>query len=155
MSSAERRGILLAEKHVVARVDDLSFIGASSRGKLELMLAEGDNAEDKLIAALVGEAVKNVFARHADINRYDEIAMAFKGGVTLQVGDDVPTTVMLENYSHIKSLKSAATELAKELDLDPKDPAALVSAGEFILESLYVNNRLSKASIRGKTFFRK
>jgi magnesium chelatase subunit I len=155
VSSAERRGILLAEKRVVARVDDLAFVSASSRGKLELMLAEGDNAEDKLINALVGEAVKNVFARHADLNLYDEIAMAFKGGVTLQVGDDVPTSVMLENYSHIKGLRQAATELAKDLGLDTKDPGGVVSAGEFILESLYVNNRLSKANVRGKTFFRK
>jgi magnesium chelatase subunit I len=155
VSSAERRGILLEEKHVVARVDDLAFVASSSRGKLELMLAEGDNAEDKLIGALMGEAVKNVFARHADLNAYDEIAMQFKGGLTLQVGDDVPTAVMLENYAHLKGLKQAATELAKELGLDAKDAAATVSAGEFILESLYVNNRLSKANVRGKTFFRK
>jgi hypothetical protein len=99
--------------------------------------------------------MKAVFARYADLNTYDEIAMQFKGGVTLQVGDDVPTAVMLENYSHIKGLKQAAADLARELQLDPKDPAAIVSAGEFILESLYVNNRLSKANIRGKTFFRK
>jgi magnesium chelatase subunit I len=155
VSSAERRGILAGEKRVVARVDDLSFISASSRGKLELMLAEGDGAEDKLIQSLVGEAVKNVFAKHADHNRYDEIAMQFKGGVTLQVGDEVPTTTMLENYGHIKGLQKAAGELARDLDLDVKDPASLVSAGEFLLEALYVNNRLSKASVRGKTFFRK
>ena len=114
------------------------------------MLAEGDSAEDKLIDALVGEAVKTVFARYADLNNYDEIALQFKGGVTLQVGDDVPTDTMLENYTHIKGLRQAAAELAEELDLDSKDPAAIVSAGEFILEGLYVNNRLSKGLIRGK-----
>ncbi|HVX84497.1 MAG TPA: sigma 54-interacting transcriptional regulator [Phycisphaerae bacterium] len=155
VSSAERRAIVLAEKRVVARVDDLSFITASSRGKLELMLAEGENAEDKLIHALLGEAVKQVFSRRAELSQFDEIAMQFKGGVTLQVGDDVPTSVMLENYTHIKGLKQAATTLAADLGLDPKDPASVVSAGEFLLEALYVNNRLSKASIRGKTFFRK
>jgi magnesium chelatase subunit I len=119
------------------------------------MLAEGDGAEDKLIQSLVGEAVKNVFGKHADFNNYDDIALQFKGGVTLQVGDEVPTTTMLDNYAHIKGLQKAAAELAKDLNLDPKDPASLVSAGEFLLESLYVNNRLSKASVRGKTFFRK
>jgi magnesium chelatase subunit I len=155
VSSAERRGILLDEKKIVARVDDLSFITASSRGKLELMLAEGDSTEDKLINSLAGEAVKAVFARHADLNNYDEIALQFKGGLTLQVGDEVPTATLLENYTHVKGLRQAAVELAKELDLDAKDPAAIVSAGEFILESLYVNNRLSKANVRGKTFFRK
>ncbi|HVT82072.1 MAG TPA: sigma 54-interacting transcriptional regulator [Phycisphaerae bacterium] len=155
VSSAERRGFVLGEKRVVARVDDLSFITASSRGKLELMLAEGENAEDKLIHSLVGEAVKQVFSRRAELAQFDEISMQFKGGVTLQVGDDVPTPVMLENYSHIKGLKQAATEFAKDLGLDAKDPASVVSAGEFLLEALYVNNRLSKAMIRGKTFFRK
>jgi magnesium chelatase subunit I len=155
VSSAERRGIVLSEKRVIARIDDLSFITASSRGKLELMLAEGDHAEDKLIHALLGEAVKQVFSRRAELSQFDDVAMQFKGGVTLQVGDDVPTPVMLENYSHIKGLKQAATTLAADLGLDPKDAASVVSAGEFLLEALYVNNRLSKASIRGKTFFRK
>src|ERR1043165_3993144 len=78
VSSAERRGILAGEKRVTARVDDLAFISASSRGKLELMLAEGDGAEDKLINSLVGEAVKTIFARYQDFNRYDEIALQFK-----------------------------------------------------------------------------
>ncbi len=155
VSSAERRGILSGEKRVVARVDDLAFIAASSRGKLELMLAEGDGAEEKLINALVGEAVKAVFAKHADLNRYDEITLQFKGGVTLQVGDEVPTETMLENYGHIKGLKAAAVELAKDLGMDPKDSGQIVSAGEFLLESLYVNNRLSKGLLRGKPVYRK
>ena len=120
-----------------------------------MMLAEGDGAEDKLITSILGEALKTVFAKYADFNAYDEVAMQFKGGITLQVGDEVPTQTMLENYGHIKGLAKAATELAKKLELDPKDPAAVVSAGEFLLEALYVNNRLSKSTIRGKTFFRK
>jgi magnesium chelatase subunit I len=155
VSSAERRGILLREERVVARVDDLAFLSASSRGKLELMLAEGEGAEDKLIASLVGESVKAVFARYADFNTFDEIALQFKGGLTLQVGDDVPTETMLENYTHIKGLRQAAFELARTLGMEPKDAGNIVSAGEFLLEALYVNNRLSKGLIRGKTVFRK
>jgi magnesium chelatase subunit I len=155
VSSAERRGIVLGEDRVVARVDDLAFITASSRGKIELMLAEGDTAEDKLIHSLVGEAVKSVFNRYATLADYDEISMQFKGGVTLQVGDDIPAQTMLDNYTHLKGLQKSATALAQKLGLDAKDPASIVSAGEFILEALYVNNRLSKASIKGKTFFRK
>jgi len=155
VSSAERRAILQGESRAVTRVDDLAFIHASSRGKLELMLAEGDTAEDKLITAILGEAIKAVFDRHAELSAYDEIALQFKGGLTLQVGDEVPTQTLLENYTHVKGLRKAAEELAKELGLEVKDVASVVSAGEFLLESLYVNNRLSKATIRGKTFFRK
>ena len=55
----------------------------------------------------------------------------------------------------VKGLPQAATRLAKEMELDANDPAALASVGEFLLEGLYVNNRLSKYNAKGKTFFRK
>ena len=35
------------------------------------------------------------------------------------------------------------------------DVATLASVGEFLLEGLYVNNRLSKFNSKGKTFFKK
>ena len=155
VSSAERRGIVLGENRVVARMDDLAFISAGCRGKIELMLAEGDAAEDKLVAALLGEAVKKVFDRHAELEDYTELVQQFKGGLTLQVGDEVPTTTLAENYGLVKGLKAAATRLAEELGLKTLDAAGLVSAGEFLLEALYVNNRLSKVVAPGKTFFRK
>jgi magnesium chelatase subunit I len=155
VSSAERRAIIHKEDRVTTRIDDLAFISASCRGKIELMLAEGDTAEDKLIGSLVGEAVKNVFDRYADLNDFDEIAMQFKGGLTLQVGDEVPTEMLVENYSHVKGLKQAATKLAAELGMDPKCLRAIGSAGEFLLEALYVNNRLTKSVTKGKAFFRK
>jgi magnesium chelatase subunit I len=155
VSSAERRAIVHSEKSAIARVDDLSFINASCRGKIELMLAEGESAEDKLIGSLIGEAVKLVFAKHADLDDFDAIAGQFQGGLTLQVGDEVPTAVLLENYNHIHGLKAAAGKLAQKLGLKADQPAALVCAGEFILEALYVNNRLSKLVMPGKTFFRK
>jgi hypothetical protein len=41
------------------------------------------------------------------------------------------------------------------MELDGGDTATLASAGEFLLEALYVNNRLSKYNSKGKTFFRK
>jgi len=79
----------------------------------------------------VGEAVKTVFARYADFNAFDEIAMQFKGGLTLQVGDDVPTETMLENYTHIKGLRQAAFELTRELGWIQRIPAASYRRGSF------------------------
>ncbi len=154
-SAAERRAILHKESGAVARVDDLAYIHSSSRGKVELMLPEGESSEDKLIGALIGEAVKAVFARHADMDDLADLIAQFKGGVALQVGDDVPTQIMLENIGHIKGLKAAAGKLAKDMKLPADEPAMLVAAAEFLLEGLYVNNRLSKVTAPGKTFFRK
>ena len=55
----------------------------------------------------------------------------------------------------IKGLEKSAAALAKEMDLDAGDPETLASVGEFLLEGLYVNNRLSKFNKQGKTFFRR
>jgi len=55
----------------------------------------------------------------------------------------------------VKGLPQATAGLAKTMKLDGGDTALLASVGEFFLEGLYVNNRLSKFNSRGKTFFKK
>lgn len=154
VSSAERRALLCGETQVTARMDDLAFVKASSRGKIELMLAEGDTAEDKLIASVLGEAVKGVFSKIADPADFEDLIDQFKSGLTLEVGDDVSTKTMVENFGLIKGMKAAIQKLCKEMEL-PTTDGNLAGVGEFLLEALYVNNRLSKASTRGKQFFRK
>jgi magnesium chelatase subunit I len=155
VSNAERRGIVTGEKRVVPRVSDLNFLVASCRGKIEMTLAEEEGAEDKLIRSLVGEAVKAVFARHADPDGHDVITEQFKGNLTFPAGDDLSADEFVANMKAIKGLPQAATKLAKEMELDGGDTATLAAVGEFLLEGLYVNNRLSKYNARGKTFFKK
>ena len=41
------------------------------------------------------------------------------------------------------------------MQIDGGDHATLAAVGEFLLEGLYVNNRLSKYNNKGKTFFRR
>jgi magnesium chelatase subunit I len=154
-SNAERRAITSGEKRVVPRVCDLNFLVASCRGKIEMTLAEEDGAEDKLIQSIVGEAVKNVFNRIADTEDYETIIQQFQSNLTFPSGDDIPAEEFVANMKLIKGLPQAAAKLARELELDPEESAALASVGEFILEGLYVNNRLSKYNSRGKTFFKK
>jgi magnesium chelatase subunit I len=154
-SNAERRGILAGEKRVVPRICDLNFLAASCRGKIEMTLAEEEGAEDKLIQSIVGEAVKNVFNRFADAGDYETITQQFEGNLTFPAGDEITAEEFVANMKLVKSLPQSATKLAKELELDADDPAILASVGEFILEGLYVNNRLSKYSSKGKTFFKR
>lgn len=155
ISNAERRGLMTGEKTVVPRIGDLNAISASSRGKIELTLAEEDAAEEKIIRSLIGEAVKKVFNRVADVNDYENITEQFKGNLTFPAGDDLPAEEFLANMKAIKGLTNAAAALSRELSVDHNDPAALASVGEFLLEGLYVNDRLSKFNSRGKTFFKK
>jgi magnesium chelatase subunit I len=155
VSNAERRGILTGEKRVVPRICDLNFLVASCRGKIEMTLSEEEGAEDKLIQSLVGEAVKSVFNRYSDVSEYDLIAEQFKGNLTFPAGDDLSADEFAANMKAVKGLPQAAQKLAREMELDGGDTATLASVGEFLLEALYVNNRLSKYNSKGKTFFRK
>jgi magnesium chelatase subunit I len=155
VSNAERRGIITGEKRVVPRISDLNFLIASCRGKIEMTLAEEEGAEDKLIQSLIGEAVKHQFNKLADVEDYEQITQQFQGNLQFPAGDDLPADEVVSNMKLVKGLPQQAASLAKDLGLNPTDPADLASAGEFLLEGLYVNNRLSKYSSRGKTFFKR
>ncbi|MGN6725297.1 MAG: sigma 54-interacting transcriptional regulator [Tepidisphaeraceae bacterium] len=154
VSNAERRGIIANESEVVVRVIDLMHLSASSRGKIEMTLADDDASEDKLIQSLIGEAVKNVFNRMTKGADFEAISDEFKGNVTFPAGDDIPDEEFVANLKAIRPLYQATTQLRKALTL-PDTAANTACVGEFLLEGLYVNNRLSKFNSKGKTFFRK
>lgn len=156
VSNAERRGLLLGDSLVFPRISDLSNIGASCRGKLELMLAEDERAEDKLIDALLGEAIKNIAGGYLDLDTLDPLVEQFAGGkVNIEIGDEVDAEELVGEAENIRGLLPAARKLCQEAELSESEPEALASAVEFLLEALYVNNRLSKYAWRGKTFFKR
>ena len=145
VSSAERRGVLTGEPVVVARVSDLAHVLTSTRGKIELLMADdGDNTEDKLVESLLGEAVKAVFGERADADEFAAVTDGFADGLRLTVGDDVTAEAVVSSMAHVEGLAEAARDLAGRLEIDGDDPQMLASAGEFLLEGLYVNNALSK-----------
>src|SRR3954464_8834490 len=155
VSNAERRGIVTGETRVVPRICDLNYLIASSRGKIEMTLAEEEGAEDKLIQSLIGEAVKLVFARYGRLDDYEKIVEQFMGNLTFPAGDDLSADEFVANMKVVKGLPQASSGLAKHMELDGGDAATLAAVGEFLLEGLYVNDRLSKKTSKGKTFFRK
>lgn len=145
VSSAERRGILTGEATVVARICDLQHIFTSTRGKIELMMADdSEQAEDQLVAALLGEAVKKIFDQIAEIEAYEDLSAEFDQGLRLTVGDTASAQELVDSMQHVEGLTDAAKAIAKALDLDPQEPGTLACAGEILLEGLYVHNRLSK-----------
>ena len=77
------------------------------------------------------------------------------GNLTFPAGDDLSADEFVANMKVVKGLPQAASTLARHMELDGGDSATLASIGEFLLEGLYVNDRLSKKSSKGKTFFRK
>ncbi len=156
VSSAERRGLITGEARVMPRICDLGHMLASCRGKIELMLAEdGQGSEDKLLVSLIGEAVKAVFDDLAEVSDYELMIDQFQEGLTLIIGDDVSAAEQLANMRHVKGLIDHANKLALEMGLDPEDEQILAGVGEFLLEALFVNNRLSKYSSSSGTGYRR
>jgi len=150
VSSAERRGILTGEDVVVARVCDLQHVLASTRGKIELMMADdSDQAEDRLVASLIGEAVKKLFDQIADVEDYEDLAAQFDQGLRLTLGDTTSAADVVAGMQHVEGLADASCEITHKLGLDQADPGMLASACELLLEALYVNNRLSKHASPG------
>jgi magnesium chelatase subunit I len=155
VSNAERRCLRHGETHVVPRISDLAHIAAGCRGKIELMLAEDERAEDKLIASITGEAVKAVFEKHEKFGELEAVIQAFADkSVALETGDDVSTEQLLVSANKIGALRKAAAKFCATINA-PDQPPHLAAATEFLLEALYVNNRLSKYAYHGRTYFKR
>ena len=150
VSSAERRGLIAGEPRVTARIGDLEHVVAATRGKIELMMADdGQDTEDKLVQSLLGETVKQAFAELVDVDDLDPLAQRFNDGLRLTVGDTMSAEDLIASFEHVSGLVGVAREVCPGLGLDPDDPQHLASAGEFVLEGLYVHDRLSKSGSAG------
>jgi magnesium chelatase subunit I len=142
------RALRTKEARVAARVVDMTHLAAALRGKIELMItedaADGASTEDRLIGALMGEAVKSIIGRHLQLEAVEAIAEPFSKGLKLQLDDRTTASGALESMKHVEGLIPAAKVLARRLELDAGDDQQLACAGELVLEYLYVHNRLSK-----------
>ena len=158
ISNAERRTILVGEQHGVARVSDLAYLAASSRGKMELAMTEESGEEDKLLGRIVDEAVKTVFDQHFSPKQFRGVVEFFEGGKTLEVGDRVPTDEFLKRIDAIRGFRKQVEQFAAELEPDlVRGPAAAplqASVAEFILDGLHCHNRLNKTEKSGTASYR-
>ena len=148
ISAAELRALRTKETRVAARVVDAVHLPAALRGKIELMISEdapdGSSTEDRLIAAIFGEAVKSIIGRHVALDAVEAIAEPFTRGLKLQLDDRTSATGAVDSMKLVEGLIPAAKNLCKKLELNHADEQHLACAGELVLEFLYVNNRLSK-----------
>jgi magnesium chelatase subunit I len=159
VSNAERRGLLIGENPTVPRISDLAYLAASTRGKIELTLTEDDGQEEKVLAKLLGEAVKNLFDANFEIKQFRGLVEWFEGGKTLQTGDKLPSSAYVQKLNEVPVLKSAVLKFMErpELQAIRKDAEMplLASVAEFILEGLHVQNRLNKNAKGGENVFKR
>lgn len=158
LSNAERRALLLGEPVAVPRISDLPYLVASGRGKIELVLSEDESQEDRMIHKFLGEAIKNIFAERYDLKAFRPIVDWFDSGHTFFVGDLLPSREYWEQLEQVPVLRKEViqqlSEYAGKVPAAARDALA-ASLSEWILEGLYVNNKISKASKEGKVTYRR
>ncbi len=159
ISNSERRALVHGENWAAPRICDLAHTAASSRGKLELTLAEDEGEEDLLIGRIVGEAVKAVFEQHADPREYRPTIDFFEAGHSIELDDMMTTYEVLTRAQKVPQLLKRAEKLvSRELEeaSDETQRLALKAAAvEFALEGLHVLNKLNKSARGGGSSYRR
>ena len=159
VSNAERRGVILGESPAVPRVSDLAYLAASTRGKMELTLADEEGQEEKVLAKLLGEAVKNLFEANFEIKPLRPLVEWFESGKTFLTGDRVPSADLVRRANEIPALKAAVQKFLDRGDLQPirakAGDALAASVVEFVLEGLHVLNRLNKNPKGNETLYKR
>lgn len=151
-ANALRRGLRVGERHVVARVDDLDALAASSQGKIEIEALE-EGREGAILDMLVKGAVLTVFKELVDPTATREVVEAFEEGAIAHTGEDVTSQELAVLMSDVEALKAPVSELTG----GDESPAAIAAAVEFILEGLHLSKRLNKdasgatATYRGRS----
>ena len=138
-ANALRRGLRAGEREIVARVDDLDALAASSIGKIEIEALE-DGREGVIFDSLVKGAVLTVFKDLVDPGCTTPIVDAFESGLIVQTGEDLSSDELAGVVDDLPALRDPVVAL---VDGDTST-AAIGAAAEFVLEGLHLSKRLNK-----------
>src|SRR5688572_1164831 len=138
-ANALRRGLRAGERAIVARVDDLDALAASSIGKIEIEALD-DGREGAIFENLIKGAVLTVFKERVDPSHTTPIVDAFEEGLVVHTGEDLSSDHLASVVAEIPALRAPVSRLTP----DDSSPAALAAAAEFVLEGLHLSKRLNK-----------
>lgn len=148
IANALRRAVRLREDSIVPRISDLPFLMPALAGKVEFeVLDEGQ--EEEILQQLIDGAVENVFAKYFARSDMDSLAEAFKGQLSVDTGEVLHSGFYEDIIQKVPGLGQAVNRVTTS-----NLPAMRASAVEFILEGLYVNDRVSKDVVQGQFVYR-
>ena len=141
VSNAERRALLSAENHCVARLADVYAALPSMTGKLELEYEGELRGADNVARDVIRQATARIFRKYFDNVPMHSVVQWFELGGSLKYPADSPTDAI---YAQLKKIQGLF-EKTQTLGIKAKDePAMLVAGAEFILEGLYALKKISR-----------
>jgi magnesium chelatase subunit I len=146
VSNAERRALKNAEDAAVPRVLDVYAALPAITGKIELEYEGELKGGDAVSRELIRGAVARVFDHYFEGVNMQPIVQWFDLGGSLKLGEDVSANEVVKQLSSIQGLM----EKTRALGLTANESTAVrASAGEFILEGLYAQRKISRSEERG------
>ena len=148
-ANALRRGLRNGETSIVARVDDLEALPASSQGKIEIESLE-EGREGAILDTLIKGAVLTVFKDVVDPATTRNVVEAFEEGTVAHTGEDVTSDELAGLIDQVDALRAPVLSLTG----GDESPAAIAGAVEFVLEGLHLSKRLNKDASGGSATYR-
>jgi magnesium chelatase subunit I len=139
LGSALRRCLTAGEKIAVPRVTDMKSIYPAITGKVELEYESADSNEADIVDDLAKRAIKTVFDEHFQVEELSSLVESFNSGIGAEVSPVLPSSEYLDIYERITGMKEAASTL-----IDTDDPGDISSAVEFVLDGLFLSNKLNR-----------
>jgi magnesium chelatase subunit I len=146
VSNAERRTIATKERATVPRVSDVYAALPAITGKLELEYEGELQGAETIAKDLIRRAAGKTFETRVGGANVDDIVHWFDEGGALKVAPDDRSETLLKGFSVVPGL----LDLVDQVGLaGKKDPAAMVSACELVLEGLVAEKRIARSEELG------
>ena len=146
VSNAERRTIVTKERSVVPRVSDVYAALPAITGKLELEYEGELQGAEAIAKDLIRRAAGKTFEARVGGANVDDIVHWFDEGGALKITPDERSEALLKGFSVVPGL----LDLVDQVGLaGKKDPAAMVSACELVLEGLVAEKRIARSEDLG------
>jgi magnesium chelatase subunit I len=138
-ANALRRGLRSGETNIVARVDDLGALAASSMGKIEIESID-EGRDGAIMESLMKGAVLTVFKDVVPPEQTRAVVDAFEEGAVAHTGETMTSAELAAVAEQVDALKTPVEILTG----GDESPGAIAAAVEFILEGLHLSKRLNK-----------
>jgi len=166
ISNAERRFLLLGEQHIAPRILDFTQSIPGITGKVELVFEGEQEGSFKVARALIGKAIREVFAlyfpdplarpkpgetKQKSIEEYNDIIRFFEHGNSISLHDTMNVDSYYGELNRVPKLRDIAL---KYIQLDANNKYETAVAMEFLLDGLHQNSKIAKEEFEVGTTYK-
>jgi magnesium chelatase subunit I len=166
ISNAERRALLLGETTITPRMVDLTQSVTGITGKVELVFEGEQEGAFKVARALIGKAVREVFAlyfpdplarpkrndpKQKSSEEYQTIIRFFEQGNSISINDTMNSGSYIKELHRVPGLRELAVKYIQPTSGNEYEIAV---AMEFLLDGLHQNSKIAKDEFAAASIYK-